>query len=68
MFKFWRQHELHAKDVAICECAPQTSELREQSPVRDMKKKKKRQEEKTGESIYANNSNLYQISYNKVDK
>ena len=58
MFKFWRQRELHAKEVAICECAPQTSGLRDQSSVRDMKKK----------SNYAINSNLYLISYNKVDK
>ena len=67
MFKFWRQHELHAKEVAIYECAPKTSGLRDQFPVRDMKKKKWK-EEKTGESNYANNSNLYRISYNKVDK
>jgi len=56
MFKFWRQHELHAKEVAICECAPQTSGLRDQSPVRDLKKKKKKkkkEKEKTGESNYA---------------
>ena len=35
-----------------------------QSPVRDMKKKKKK---KKGESKNANNSNLYRISYNKVN-
>jgi len=59
MFKFWRQLELHTKEAAICECAPQASGLRDQSPVRDMTK--------TGESNYADNSNLYRISY-KVDK
>ena len=81
MFKFWRQRELHAKEVAICECAPQTSGLRDQSPVRDMEKKNNKknnqkqknkqtnkQTKKTGESNYTNNSNLYRISYNKVDK
>ena len=50
MFKFWRQRELHAKEVAICECAPQTSGLRDQSPVRDMEKKnnkKNKQKQKT---------------------
>jgi len=62
---------MHAKEVAICECAPQTSGLRDQSPVRDMKKQTSKQtnkQKKTGESNYANNSNLYRISYNKVDK
>jgi len=65
--------ELHAKEFAFGECAPQTSGLRDQSPVRDMKKeKKKRKKEKikkkrkenekiASESNYANNSNLYPI-------
>jgi len=60
MFKFWRQRELHAKAVAIWECAPQTSGLRDQSPVRDTKKQVR--------VIMLNNSNLYRISYNKVDE
>jgi len=35
--------ELHAKEFAFGECAPQTSGLRDQSPVRDMKKEKKKE-------------------------
>ena len=53
MFKFWRQRELHAKEVAIRECVPQISELRNQSPAHDTREK--------GESNYANISNLYPI-------
>ena len=54
MFKFWRQRELHAKEVAIGECVLRTSGLRNQSPVHDMKKK-------GGENNYANNSNLHPV-------
>ena len=53
MFKFWWQRELHVKEVAFGECVPQTSRLRNHSPVHDMRKK--------SESNYANNSNLYPI-------
>ena len=51
MFKFWQQRELHVKEVAFGDCVPQTSGLRNQSPVHDMREK--------GESNYANISNLH---------
>ena len=59
MFKFWRQREFHAKEVAICECAPQTSGLRDQSPVRDMEKKttKKKQKQKKQTNKQTNKKN-----------